>query len=156
MYPFRLGDRYTVPPTALQYVRATVAVAVLSILLGCNGGSSSPSAPPQPTPEGAIFRVAVLDETFHILLQGPEQIAEADGLLAEASQKLVHGRVRRGDGGFNQPWSWHLEPETVNFPDACGEILDGRPSHVEGDVDHWVDEIMYYCSWGSHLVARVR
>ena len=103
-----------------------------------------------------MFRVAVDTETFHILLQDPERIAEAEAILADGVQKLVAGRVRRGDGGFNQPWTWHLEPQSVGFPEVCAEIYDGRSSHVEGDVDHWVDELMFYCPWGSHLVARVR
>lgn len=135
---------------------SALGLIVLLSVLGCGGGSSSPAAP-QPPPEGAIFRVAVLDESFHILLQDPERIAEADALLVEgAPRKTVAGRVRRGNGGFNQPWSWHLVPESVGFPEVCAEIYDGRPSFVEGDVGYWADEVMYFCPWSGQLVARVR
>lgn len=133
-----------------------MAALVLLSVLGCGGGSSSPSAP-TPPPEGAIFRVAVLDETFHILIQDPERIAEADALLVEgAPRKTVFGRLRRGDGGFNQPWSWHLAPETIEFPEVCIEIYDGGPSGIEAGLDRWIDEVMFFCPWSGQLVARVR
>lgn len=152
MTPSRQGTRAKSSSRCLVALLATVSILVLG---SCGGGWSSPAAP-EPPPEGAVFRVAVADETFHILLQDPERITEADALLAAGSRKLVGGRPWRGDGGFNQPWSWHLIPETVQFGDVCLAIHDGRPSHVEGGLDYWINDVRYYCSWGSHLVARVR
>lgn len=128
---------------------------VLIAFVGCGGGSS-PSEPTR-SPEGAVFRVAVQDETFHILILDPERIAEVEALLVDgAPRKTVHGRLRRGDGGFNQPWSWHLDPATAKPAEACAASLDGRPSYVEAGLDYWIDEIKFFCPWSGELVARVR
>lgn len=135
------------------------AVALAGFLLiafvGCGGGSS-PSEP-TPSPEGAIFRVVVGEETFHILILDSERIAEAEALLVDgAPRKTVHGRLRRGDGGFNQPWSWHLDPATAKPAEVCADNLDGLPSHVEAGLHVWIDEIKFFCPWSGELVARVR
>lgn len=132
-----------------------LALGLLLALAACGGGGSSPSAPPPPA-EGAVFRVQVQDESFHLLLQDPARIAEAEAVLAGGEPKLVIGRVGRGDGGFNQPWSWHLVPASVELTDLCAEVSDGRPSDVEADLDHWVNTVRFFCPWGGELVARVR
>lgn len=132
-----------------------LALGAVLVAAACGGGGSSPSAPPPPK-EGGVFRVQVVDETFHVLLRDPVRIAEAEAVLAGGEPKLVLGRLQRGDGGFNQPWSWHLVPESVELADLCAELFDGRPSFVEEDLDHWVDTVRFFCPWSGELVARVR
>jgi hypothetical protein len=57
----------------------------------------------------------------------------------------------RGDGGFNAPWSWHLDPLSIAVPDASIELCDGRPSMVQSDLDYWVDTVHTYCPWAARV-----
>lgn len=65
----------------------------------------------------------------------------------------VTGKLVRGDGGFNQPWSWHLDPATVGMAEVSIELCDGRPSMVEEDPGYWLDSVGAFCPWGSRVVG---
>jgi hypothetical protein len=105
----------------------------------------------------AVFEVEVAGERFRIGLTTGTQIERAEALLASGAENNVHGTLRRGSGRFNAPYSWHLDPATVTFPDLTMEVCDGRPqSDVQSDVDYWVDTVKYYCPWGARIVARVK
>ena len=57
-----------------------------------------------------------------------------------------------GDGGFNSPWSWHLDPATIEVPDLAIEVCDGRPSMVEADLPYWLSSVKAFCPWGARVV----
>jgi hypothetical protein len=154
--------RTTVDPLASaprqhRHSRLIAALALAAALAGiaaCGGSSAT-----EPSAREAVFLVrssAASGETFHILLRDPRLITEVAALVGRGNRKIVNGELRRGNGGFNQPWSWHLAPETVHLADATIELCDGRPSDVEGDIAYWVDVVGRFCPWGSEIVARVR
>ena len=58
--------------------------------------------------------------------------------------------LRRGDGGFNAPWSWHLDPAETRFVEAAIEVCDGTPSYVEAHLA----EFPTYCPWGARIVRE--
>lgn len=125
----------------------TWAAAAVLLVSAC----SDPAATEQ-----QIYEVEVAGERFRIALTTPAQIERADALLASGAENNVHGTLRRGSGGFNSPYTWHLDPATVTFPDLTMEVCDGRPqSDVQSDVDYWVDTVKYYCPWGARIVARI-
>lgn len=102
-----------------------------------------------------IYEVDVAGEQFRIALTSAAQIERAEALLASGETNIIHGAVVRGNGGFNAPYSWHLDPASITFPDLTMELCDGRPhSDVESDVSYWVDTVGYYCPWGARIVAR--
>jgi hypothetical protein len=59
-----------------------------------------------------------------------------------------------GDGGYNYPWSWHLDPDTIQFADAAIEVCDGLPIIVESDLDYWLNSLGYYCPLQSQVIAE--
>lgn len=104
----------------------------------------------------AVFEVEVAGERFRMAVADEAQLERAAELLESGAENNIHGTVRRGSGGFNAGYSWHLDPETITFPDLTMEVCDGRPrSDVEGDIDYWVNTVKYYCPWGAKIVARV-
>lgn len=123
----------------------------LLIVWGCGDDPVAPSP-------YAVFEVEVAgQETFHVALQEPEQIAAAEQRLDDGTEGIVHGELARGDGDFNAPYSWHLKPKSVTFPDQTIEACSGRPmSDVEADPDYWIDTLGIYCPWGARLVRRLR
>lgn len=136
--------------------RAALLVVLATILLAVTAcGGSSPSEPD----DGAVFLIlssAASGETFQVLIREREVIREAQSLVGRGNVKVINGRLARGDGDFNQPWSWHMIPESVGFADGTIEVCDGRPSFIEEDLDYWIDTLGRFCPWGTEVVRRVR
>jgi hypothetical protein len=126
------------------------AMAFVLALAACTEDATAPQYE-------AVYEVEVAGEKFHIALESAAQIAAADALLASGAEQNVHGTLKRGNGGFNMSYSWHLEPSTVTFPDVTMEICDGRPnSEVEAEVDYFIETVKYYCPWGAKIVRKVQ
>jgi hypothetical protein len=68
---------------------------------------------------------------------------------------VITGDLATGDGGFNSPWSWHIEPGTVEVADLAIELCDGRPSMVEADVDYWINTVGRFCPWSARVISRL-
>jgi len=106
--------------------------------------------------DGALYRVEVSGESFHVLLRDSATIADVESrLAADVWEGIVNGEIAHGDGGFNEPWSWHMIPETIALADFTIELCDGRPSLVEADLAYWVDTVGRFCPWGGRIVERV-
>jgi len=121
-------------------VRRVAVVVMLLALAGC--------APAAPQPVVATFEVAG-DETYKVELATPELIEHAERLLAgEEVAAIPLGTVVRDDAGVNEPWSWHIDPATLEFADVTIEVCDGLPSYVE---DRTVTSEQY-CPWSAKIV----
>ncbi|HXH08141.1 MAG TPA: hypothetical protein VNI83_16310 [Vicinamibacterales bacterium] len=107
-------------------------------------------APTRPSPPAADFLVDVDGERFVLRLTDPETIRRADEQLRGVRSGFPLGPLRQGDGGFNRPWSWHLDPSETRLVEAAIEVCDGRPSYVERHRDAFP----VYCPWGAKIVAR--
>jgi hypothetical protein len=132
--------------------RATIAVAglVLAVVPACNddGPEVAPPTTPSPFPV-ATFRVADV-ETYKIALMTPELVDHAERLLAgEPIAAIPLGTVVRDDPGPNAPWSWHIDPASLEFADITIEVCDGLPSYVE-DGTVTSDQ---YCPWSAQVIA---
>jgi hypothetical protein len=84
----------------------------------------------------------------------PETTLLARENLQGANRRFPIGPLRRGDGGFNRPWSWHLDPDRVRMAEAAIEVCDGVPSYVEAHLDEFLD--LGYCPWSARVVAERR
>ena len=56
----------------------------------------------------------------------------------------------RDDPGVNEPWSWHIDPATLEFADMTIEVCDGLPSLRRGPHRHVSDQ---YCPWSAKVIA---
>lgn len=135
--------------------RATIAAAAVliagSVAAGC-ADDGPIAAPPTTAASGhaiATFEVAG-NETFKVELATPELVDHARQLLAGDDVAAIPiGTVVRGDPGPNAPWSWHVDPATLEFADMTIGVCDGLPSLVEsGTVTS--DQ---YCPWSAKIVA---
>ena len=118
-----------------------------------------PSATPSPIetapatafPEGSVIvTFAVEAEEFRILLTDPVDVANAVALLAgEEVPTIPNGLIVYGDPGVNAPWTWQIDPASLEFADVTVEVCDGLPSHVEGRIltsDR-------YCPWSAEVIS---
>ena len=123
---------------------ARVSLLILTALAGACSRTTAPS------PRPAEFVVDVVGERFVVRLTDPETIARAEDSLRGRRSTFPAGPLRPGDGGFNAPWTWHLDPDQTRFVEAAIEVCDGRPSYIE---THQA-EFPSYCPWGARVVAR--
>jgi len=94
--------------------------------------------------------VDVVGERFVLQLTDAETISQARANLAGRNNRFPIGPLRAGDGGFNRPWSWHLDPAETRLTDAAIEVCDGTPSYVE---QHQA-EFPTYCPWAATIVSE--
>ena len=128
--------------------RAFVLMAVMVMVTGagCGDDASGPGVT-------ETFTVEVSGEHFKVQVIGAANIAAFEERLQTGIRGVINGELRAGDGGFNSPWSWHLEPETVHTADISIELCDGRPSLVEADTAYWLSSVKRFCPWGAKVVS---
>ena len=119
-----------------------LALILVIAMGGCSGTS--------PDEGSADFVIAVGAETFVVRSTHAETIVQMREALAGRRTGFPAGPLRTGNGGFNAPWSWHLDPAETRMVEAAIEICDGTPSYVE---QHQA-EFPHYCPWGARVVAE--
>jgi hypothetical protein len=118
-----------------------VASSLCAALLLAGCASSEPTV--------ATFEVAG-EQTYRVELATPELIQHAKDLLAGSQEgRIPNGKIVRDDPSVNAPWSWHIDPTTLDFVDVTTEVCDGLPGYVE-DGTLTSD---YYCPWSAELIA---
>jgi hypothetical protein len=98
----------------------------------------------------ADFVVAVGSERFVVRVTDPATIREARAQVTGQGRKFPIGPLLAGDGGFNAPWSWRLDPDAVRLTEAAIEVCDALPSFVEA---HRAD-FPTYCPWSARIVEE--
>ena len=94
--------------------------------------------------------VEVGDETYRILLTEAADIATARALLAGTSMaNIPNGKVVRGDPGVNTGYSWHIDPNDIEWAEVTMELCDGKPSDVEANTISG-DR---FCPWSAKVTA---
>ena len=126
---------------------ATGLACGLALLAGCDG------SPTEDRPDDRdAFVVEVQGERFYVRATDPDAVAGLRARQQSGEVSVVLGKVVQGDGGFNAPWGWHLDPATVEVADAAMELCDGRPSMVQQNVGKWIAEARVYCPWSAKVV----
>jgi len=125
----------------IKIYRYIIWLLLLIVLTACGNGSS----------EGVIVTFLVAGrEEYKIQLTDPTDIAIAQKLLAgEEAPAIPNGIIIHGDPGVNEGYSWHIDPETVEFADFTTEVCDGLPS----DVEQGILTSPYYCPWSAEVIA---
>lgn len=116
---------------------------MVAALVGCNNDVADRAY--------TDFVVEVADETFVVRAQDPETIRLGLDVLNGRAQRFPIGPLVPGDGGFNAPWSWHIDPAAMKLTEVAIEVCDGRPSYVEEHVDEYART--GYCPWGGRIIG---
>ena len=112
--------------------RLAVTTSVLALACAACAIGSSPSG--GSTPVKTVVTFEVVDERYRIELVDPTEIEIARRLLrGQEAPAIPSGLVVRGDPGVNTGYSWHIDPESLEFADLTTEVCDGRPSDVEAN-----------------------
>jgi hypothetical protein len=121
----------------------------LIVLLGTTA-CVAPSPPSDPVTDVTVTFLVADQETYRIRLTDPTDVEIARQLLAdEVDRKIPNGIVVRGDSDVNTDYTWHIDPESVEFVDVTTEVCDGLPS----DVEQGIITSEYYCPWAAEVIA---
>ena len=72
--------------------------------------------------------------------------------LSEDERDLhINGYLAYDDGGFNQPWSWHILPNEWELTEMSIGTCNGDPNDVESDLGYWINTVGQLCNWGSFI-----
>jgi hypothetical protein len=113
-----------------------VSCAILLTMGGC-GGSNDSGTTSQNNP---LFRLrpSTTPEPVHLEITDPLTIVDAEVLLQSGDARWATGIIRRGDGSFNAPWQWHLDPATIKFAEITIEACQAAPPYIEQTLDYWL------------------
>lgn len=125
----------------MRFTRSAALALGALLLPGCSSG---------PSDVEADFVVSVNGETFVMRARDAETVRLARENIERRNRMFPIGPLRDGDGGFNAPWSWHLDPDAVRMTEAAIEVCDGLPSYVEA---HRAD-FLTYCPWAARVVRE--
>jgi hypothetical protein len=126
-------------------------IAVFTLLIA---GCTSPASPDL---EGGILATFdVQGEEYSIFITNEDTIDDVFALEAGTSIATIpSGKLLRGQVSYNKPWSWHIDSEDIVMAEITIELCSGLPSHVEENLDYWVDTVGRFCPWSAELVEIV-
>lgn len=125
-----------------RHLRTLICGLALIVAVSC----SHPSSPSGPTE----FIVDVGGERFVLRTTNAETIRLASENMQGLNRRFPAGPLRDGNGGFNGPWTWHLDPDQTQMVEAAIEVCDGKPSYVEAHKS----DFPTYCPWSARVVGR--
>ncbi len=119
-------------------------LCLLLILPACGNSGNEES-------KGAVVTFLVAgSEQYKIEITDPANLEIARNLLAgNEDPKIPNGIVIHDDPGVNEGYSWHIDPDSLEFADVTTEVCDGLPSDVENEII----TSEYYCPWAAEVVA---
>jgi hypothetical protein len=92
-------------------------------------------------------------DKFTVYATDPETIQLLTDNYYGLNNMFVTGRLVIGNGGFNSPWSWHLDPDDVSMTEFAIELCDGTPTEVENNLPYWLFQVETFCPWSSKVIV---
>ncbi|MDR6660031.1 BP74-related protein [Tardiphaga sp. 862_B3_N4_1] len=101
-----------------------------------------------------------IHKSFVIQLETEALVKEARGFVSgKLAAKSVMGRIVKETRLYNAPWSWHLDPPTIEFFETTTEVCDASILDVEAhlaDVGGSFLPKNVWCPWQSRVIEEVR
>ncbi|MFJ7147543.1 hypothetical protein ACIQVT_04965 [Streptomyces sp. NPDC100445] len=99
-------------------------------------------------------------EEFVFKLTDDARIGEARRILRGEQTDKTHvmGRIRKQAAPYNPGWSYHLDPDTIQFFTMAIEVCDAGMRYTEDHLDEAGGAFLpgsHWCPWGSRLLREV-
>jgi hypothetical protein len=102
---------------------------------------------------GILVTFDVEGEEYKIFVENEETIADILAVERGESQATIpSGKIIGEPVFYNAPWSWHIDPVDIQMAEFTIEVCSGLPSHVENDLDYWVNTVGRFCPWSAEIV----
>lgn len=112
--------------------------------------------------EPAYFEVGFPPEdlVFTVMLTDTVKIQEARDIISgvQADRVSVKGTIIKAPAVYNPPWSYHLDPASIEFFQFAVEVCDAHPRYVEENLQDACGAFLPGCVWcpySSKVVAEV-
>ncbi|MGH9934797.1 MAG: hypothetical protein ACREAM_01045, partial [Blastocatellia bacterium] len=107
-----------------------------------------------------VFDSPPRKDLFVIKLTDPVKIQKARDILSgkEKDARHVSGLIVKQPACYNAPWSYHLDPQSIEFFSFAIEVCDGAMGYIESHLDEVGGALLpgnRWCSWGSRLVREI-
>ena len=131
--------------------RAGVGV-VSAIIVAYNAGCS-------PEATHFVFTDADPGRSFVIELSDEQKIAHARRILSGEEQSEVHvrGVIVKSPAHYDPDWSYHLDPDSIEFFEMAIEVCDATMTYVEKHLDEVGSSFLpgsVWCPWSSVLAGE--
>lgn len=102
---------------------------------------------------GILVTFQVIDERYSIFITDENTIRQVfDVQRGESDARIPSGRIVDGPVFYNQPWSWHIDPQDIHMAELTIELCDGTPSMVEENLEYWLDTVGRFCPWSAEII----
>jgi len=102
---------------------------------------------------GILVTFEVINERYSVFITDETAIEQVFAVRrGESSAGIPSGRIVDGPVFYNQPWSWHIDPEDIHMADITIELCDGTPSMVEENLDYWLNSVGRFCPWDARII----
>ncbi|MCI0389658.1 MAG: hypothetical protein MOB07_12975 [Acidobacteria bacterium] len=107
-----------------------------------------------------IFGLPPRPETFIVKLTDPAKIKTARDILSGVEKNVIgiSGAIVKSPACYNQPWSFHLDPESIFFFGVAPEVCDGSIQGVEDNLADIGGSTLpgnRWCPWASRLLREI-
>jgi len=137
-------------------MRRILLTVTALMLLACSG------AEPTSVGEAALFEFTDVDPdlTFVIRLEDPVLIAQARSILGGEEVDRIHvsGLIVKSPALYNGAWSYHLDPQSIEFFENAIEVCDATMQYVEDHLDEVGGSFLpdsHWCPWSSKLTREL-
>jgi hypothetical protein len=96
---------------------------------------------------------SIAGESLSVWVTNGVFIDRAKELLATGGRQVPVFNTLVDGADCDPQWSWHPDPQDVEFADATIELCDGRPSYVEANKDYWINTVGSFCPWSAIVTA---
>ncbi len=149
--------------SAKTKIRAFIlALALLALIGGAVSLSNFLGQPARASAVEAYFLVEVLPrrDAFVIKLTDQVKIQMARDILSGTETQLRHvgGKIVKQAAGYNPPWSFHLDPQSIEFFASAIEVCDASVAYTENHLDEEGGAFLpgnIWCPWGSRLLKEI-
>ena len=98
------------------------------------------------------------ESNFIVTTNNSDLIEQCYAQLAlPENDRLLHinGFLNEGNGGINNPWSWHIIPNEWVLSEMSIGSCNGSPYDVENNLDYWINNVGQLCNWGSYIKNEI-
>ena len=106
----------------------------------------------EPSEAYFIFDCPPNTDTFVIKVTNPQAIQQARNIIATGAHNIVAGTIVKQPVYYNSPWSYHLDPKSIGFPEFAVELCDASMRGLETNLDIAFAD---WCPWNSRLVKEI-
>lgn len=131
-------------------MKKVFAIGLICLLILALFGCRQPT---QTLSGGILVTFDVVGETYKIFITDTETIAEVFAVQNGQSRATIpNGKIVPQPVFYNEPWSWHIDPQDIHMAEMTIELSDGLPSQVEADLDYWANTVGRFSPWAAEIV----